>query len=363
MMRLDEGGLLEALHEGMFQQPLWHGFLERLQARTRALYTSLVFRAENEEAVTELHAGPPTPPHLDRLFDEKYSRDPLPYRRMREGRVYAMEELVESGGPALVAYRDDFLLPLGVRSIRSVRVAEPGGVDAWLSCAGDRAVGSAAGALLAALVPHLRIALRSFMTLERERARAGVTSAVFRRMNFGWVTLDSRCRIMDLTPDVERLLHRTQRLRRGRYDRLTPASPAIDRELTATVRRFAEEGEGKPRAINLSRDPWMDMLVAPAPDRTISAAARPAAIVYLRGDRSSQADRHEELVDLFGLLPSEARLAWAMAQGLSIAQAARELDLTVETARNYSKKIYAKTGARGQADLVRTILTGVLALA
>ena len=43
-------------------------------------------------------------------------------------------------------------------------------------------------------------------------------------------------------------------------------------------------------------------------------------------------------------------------------EAAEELGLTVETARNYSKKIYAKTDARGHADLVRVILSGVIAL-
>jgi len=48
---------------------------------------------------------------------------------------------------------------------------------------------------------------------------------------------------------------------------------------------------------------------------------------------------------------------------LSIVEAAEAHALTVETARYYSKKIYAKTGARGQVDLVRNILTGVLALA
>ncbi len=46
-----------------------------------------------------------------------------------------------------------------------------------------------------------------------------------------------------------------------------------------------------------------------------------------------------------------------------ITEAAQAHGLTVETARYYSKKIYAKTGARGQVDLVRNILTGVLALA
>jgi DNA-binding CsgD family transcriptional regulator len=89
----------------------------------------------------------------------------------------------------------------------------------------------------------------------------------------------------------------------------------------------------------------------------------PAVIAYLQGDSRSDADRHEQIAQLFGLLPSEARLALALSRGLTIAEAAEALGLTIETARNYSKKIYAKTGTRGQSDLVRLILTSVLALA
>ena len=48
---------------------------------------------------------------------------------------------------------------------------------------------------------------------------------------------------------------------------------------------------------------------------------------------------------------------------MSIDEAAGEVGLTIETARNYSKKIYAKAGARGQPELVRNILVSVLALA
>jgi DNA-binding CsgD family transcriptional regulator len=166
-----------------------------------------------------------------------------------------------------------------------------------------------------------------------------------------------------MDPHADRLLQRSSVLRRGKYDRLTPASPPIDRELSSLVRRFAERPDSSPRAINLSRDPWTDILVAPIQDRSISASSKPVAIAYLSGDRWSTADRCGQLVDLFGLLPSESRLAWAMAQGMSIAEAAEDLGITVETARNYSKKIYAKTGARGQSELVRNILTSVLALA
>jgi len=66
------------------------------------------------------------------------------------------------------------------------------------------------------------------------------------------------------------------------------------------------------------------------------------------------------LVDLFGLLPSEARLAAALAGGDSLAEAAVHLGLTIETARTYSKKVFAKTGTRGQTDLVHRILANGL---
>ena len=64
-----------------------------------------------------------------------------------------------------------------------------------------------------------------------------------------------------------------------------------------------------------------------------------------------------------GLSANEAALAHALSLGESLAEAGARLHLTVETARNYSKRIYAKTGARGQADLVRIVLTGLAPLA
>ena len=51
----------------------------------------------------------------------------------------------------------------------------------------------------------------------------------------------------------------------------------------------------------------------------------------------------------------EAELAMALSDGLSIAEAASSLGLSLETVRNYSKRLYAKLGVRGRTDLVRLI--------
>jgi DNA-binding CsgD family transcriptional regulator len=360
-MRIDDS-LLQALHRGTTESPLWQDFLKRLQASSGARFATLVFRPAGQEGAIALTEGAGLSKTETGLTPGLGERDPLPYHTMREGRVYALEDLLDPAIPAQEQFVRTQMHPLGLTSLRAVRVAEPGGLEAWLSCVGDRQLGAAAGALLLALAPHLRIALGNFAALERERFRSAITGEAFNRLKLGWLTLDAQCRIVAASENMEQMFQWGAVLRRGRYDRLVPASPATDRALTALVRGYATQGEGRPQAFNLSQDPWVDMLVTPVFDSDRLQKGSTAAIVYISGDRRSQADRRDQLVDLFGLLPSEARLAWLLAQATSISEAAEALGLSLETARNYSKKIYAKTGAKGQADLVRIVLTSVLAL-
>ena len=209
---------------------------------------------------------------------------------------------------------------------------------------------------------HLRVALRVLARLEQEKARASMTAGAFSHIDFGWIAVDRRCQIVDMDEQAQRFLSRSAALREGPYRRLIPSSPSIDRQLTSLVKSFAENPEARPRAVNLSQDPWIDILVSPVRVSSLSVGGGAVAVVYFRGDQSSSADRCQQLIDVFKLTQSEARFAWSIAQGISIADAAEKHGLTIETARNYSKKIYAKTGARGQVDFMRRVLTSVVAI-
>ena len=327
---LGETDLLVPLHSGMFEQPMWQTFLRRLRRVCAAEGATIALAGAGEDGDVLLHDG---------------AAPTIPDGAMREARVYAGEEL-GAADP----------------DIRAVRVGASD-VKLTLIVLGSLAPGAEIASLLSALVPHLRVALDVLSAIERERGRASASAEAFRRMNFGWIALDERCHIVELDAQAERLLERMGSLRRGPYDRLVPAQPATDRQLTELVKAMAQDRRHRPRAINISQDPWVDILVAPMRVAALAGGGRAVAAVYLRGDRTSSADRHEQLTDLFGLTPAEARLAWSLAQGMSIAEAASAHGLTTETARYYSKRIYAKTGARGHVDLVRNILTGVLALA
>ena len=179
-----------------------------------------------------------------------------------------------------------------------------------------------------------------------------------------------RKRILIVEDDVRNVYSLTRGLeprgalmRIARNGRLVATDPKTERTLSAAIKAIASSPAERPRALSVNADPWIEMLLAPVSRQGLGTAGTPVMIAYLQGDTQSESDRYEQIAELFGLLPSEARLALALSRGMTIAEAADSLGVTVETARNYSKKIYAKMGARGQSDLIRYILTSVLALA
>lgn len=361
--------LLEDLLDGLGEDPPWSGFLARLREGLAADYTSIVFRpipvGQPQSRVVHLFSGADWPPLIAAAYREGgYQDDPLPYFSLVEGRAYRLDELLTAGDPAHEDYRRRMLEPSGMNVMRFVRIETRGGINAWLTISRKKEeFPASADAVIAALVQALRSAIAARVALERERTSAAVANEAIRRMNFGWITLDGAGRILDADSHGARLLAGGAMLLRGRSGRLAARDPAVSREIAEAVRNPG----GRPRAIVLNREPWLDMLLVPAnvrpPALHPTAGPAPALVAYVHSDSWSSADRCEQLGELFDLIPCEARLALALSRGMSIAEAAGELGLTVESARTYSKRIYAKTGARGQADLVRFIHRSVLAIA
>jgi DNA-binding CsgD family transcriptional regulator len=65
----------------------------------------------------------------------------------------------------------------------------------------------------------------------------------------------------------------------------------------------------------------------------------------------------ERIRGLFGLTRAEASIAAELANGKSLYEIADLLEISRHTARNHLKRIFEKTGARRQADVVRLVLS------
>lgn len=334
LSRTDENELLTALHSGVVQDAPWRLFLQRLRARTDADLCRLVIRA----------AGSPQWAEADAVRARDGADFVAPdFEMLRPGRVYADAELEESGD----------------ERGRHIRLAWPEGGTLVLSLYRRREDFRARdAALLSALAPHLVIALRTQQEIEGARRRNRMAETVLADFMMAWIVLDARGRVLDCDPVGARLIEEGRMIRRAADGRLRCRLP----EAEALLEKAVAGPVCEPSAAWLDIDRPTQMVIAPPPACEGAILAPPHCLLLIRGQRQAALHGGRHLPALFRLTRSEAALAARIAEGETLADAAVGMGLTIETARNYSKRIFLKTSARGQADLVRILLTGVAML-
>lgn len=111
-------------------------------------------------------------------------------------------------------------------------------------------------------------------------------------------------------------------------------------------------GNGSPNSMTIFRDSsnWpIWVLVVPLESH--------CAAVLISDPERRCPPSNQVLSALFGLTPTESRLASLLAQGASLLEAASELDITPQSARAYLKVIFQKTGANRQNHLTYLLLS------
>jgi DNA-binding CsgD family transcriptional regulator len=135
-------------------------------------------------------------------------------------------------------------------------------------------------------------------------------------------------------------------------DKLRLPTP-VQRQLSQRMLSYVEGQNRVPLALNIGTN---QALLVPF------SGQGAAAILYVLTAKPTPEQAWPMLADIFGLTPNEARFAAELAGGQSIAQAGTALGFTLETARHYSKQLYAKLGAAGQVEVVRRIENSVYRL-
>lgn len=299
----------------------WHPFLSALAELTRAQGALLRIEAAG---LHEAHVGAPAP-----------LPPPETLRPLRRDRVYAQEEL---GTPA---------------PMRLIRLSPRPDAQAWLVLSHPlRDFRAVDAAQLDRLTVHLAQAVKTWLTLARDRAMAKESARLAAALGAGWLWLEATGRVVEADATARALLG-PRLAPSGRLDLGDPL-------LTRAFRRALDQavtGTETPGIVTLSRAPLTQLalhpgLKSPAPglDPLIRAGVRqapPAATLDVTA-----------LARSLDLNRSETALAVLLCDGLTLAEAAERLGWTLETARSASKRIYARSGTSGQSALIRRMLTG-----
>ncbi|KMS59651.1 response regulator [Novosphingobium barchaimii LL02] len=356
----DETDLLLPLVRGIGDTAQFSEFLERLRRRSDAEYVSIVMKQGDgpHAQISDFHAGRDLRAATREVDPfEMHALERLHYDRLRPGRVYSVAEFVDHD-PVFRAERMEKMRRLGIADERVVRLPQIDDTSAWLIMARAQPCTGADSALLSSLAPYVEAALRSYVTLEAHRIRASVSSQGMARSATAWMALDHEARLLAIDPRLDTWLRTNLGYTPRTGERLRELGVHAERELSAAAMLFAADDPPSPRAVVLHEHPRLEALLTATSDMPV-----PSMLALCRLPNARTAQSVERLARLFDLPPREAELAIALNEGQSIAEAAKTMGLTLETARNYSKRLYTKLGVRGQPELVRLVCDSVAVMA
>ncbi|WP_448586653.1 helix-turn-helix transcriptional regulator [Thermaurantiacus sp.] len=317
----DQIGPIRALLRAPREAAPFSAFLAGLAAAVRGTALLALERDRVWQAATA--GSPPARPVREFIFSELPRRDRFPRRRLRDGRVYAPDELLDPIDPADRAWREAFARA----DLRVVRSGTPAGATVLLALVRTgRPFAAVDAARLSELAPLVAEAADAVLAAEAERLDAAAGALALDRLGLSWTLFDADGRV-----------------RAGAH---VVVSRSLAESLRAGQDTIVKGGDGKP------------LLLVPLPE-----GGGMLAFQATEGEEPLAPIEPGVLGRLFGLALAEARFAAHLAAGIGIAEAGRRLGWRLETARHYSKRLYQKTGTRGEAAWVARARGGVLALA
>lgn len=199
------------------------------------------------------------------------------------------------------------------------------------------------------------------LRLRTQRRLKGMTTAL-NNTDVGILLVDAQGQVTFANDVAESLLAQHDGLRR-KGDALFGARLADTLRLQAALEHAISPDPhqiGKPISpvVALHRAagrPLLAAIVAAEGEHDVVGAS--AAVIYVVDPDQDLRTVVEPACKLYGLSPVETRLACLLANGTSLAESAKAMRVTEQTARSYLKQVFIKTDTNRQAELVRLMLT------
>ncbi len=362
--------LIAAIYEGPLEAVPWKGALDLLRRHLRASYVTLMLRPPSAELEPLMVNSAGDRPITREAEYNKHYYALDPFVDLPPDRVFTVNELIGDANWRESEFYKNFLKPLDILHALGADIRTEDGLECRLRVARphrEPAFSDNDKALCTAVLPHLKRAVRLRSQLELMDSERRLYAGTVDRMLVGTVTLDETGTVLNSNPVADEMLREGDGLRVVNGALRAEAS-AENRELQRLVKQaLNSEAGGRPAvvdAISITRKVSrgkLGVLVRSLPNNGSSKAKRrPSAALFIRdAERKSEASR-EMVRRLFDLTPAEASLALALANGLTLDEAADQVHIRKNTARAHLRAIFSKIGVTRQTTLVRLLLSSVI---
>lgn len=236
------------------------------------------------------------------------------------------------------------------------------------SLSSDRDFADDALIMLGLCLPHLVAVATLAGRMERERC---VSQSAFDALNIvqdGVIMIGGQGTVTHVNAAAEATLARGDRLRRWQNGILA-SDPSDDRKLQQTIQAARMTRLGSPThgwttdtsllpkvVLGKHRPGWpLVVTVLPAHQAILGGCDPRDIMLHLVDSANAFCLPPRVLRDEFGLTAREADLTCQLAQGSTLPESARVLEISAGTARQYLKIIFNKVGVNSQTELLRVV--------
>lgn len=361
--------LVATIYQGPLEPVPWKSALDLLRLHLRASYVTLMLRPPTaEREALMVNAAGDRPVNREGEYN-KYYYALDPFVDLPPDRVVTVEELIGETKWRESEFYKQFLKPLDILHALGADIRTEEGLECRFRVARSHReppFSESDKALCTVVLPHLKRAVRLHSQLELIDSERRLYAGTVDRMLVGTVILDETGRVLKSNLVADELLREADGMRLV-SGVLRADQAAENRELQRLVKQaLTGETDGKPavvEAISITRRSGrkLGVLIRSLPRTGWSEGKRRQSVALFIRDAGRKSEASREVVRrLFDLTPAEASLALALANGLTLDEAADGLSIRKNTARAHLRAIFAKIGVTRQTALVRVLLSSVI---
>jgi DNA-binding CsgD family transcriptional regulator len=359
--------LLATLYAAPLEPEMWQRFLEQVCDAAKISCGYIVASHATEGNTLLAGGGLNFDPAVLHLYNEHYgANDPYRAPMITKPRVglIAGEELVDHAAlvrselynEVLSRYDMEYMNMLSCRCDHEAVDA----LSLWRS-AKHGPMDAASSQLLEMLIPHVQTALKLRTKVVGCNASNVFSEAALDAMSIAALLVTDKRYVRHMNTLAVQCLKVGDGLRL--WDgRVVPTDSKYCAQFELLVAGAASmdsavRGGGMRISRKFAVAPPLHVTAAPIPHQNRIANGERLAVVFI-GDRlQSPKSRIGLMRQMYGLSPSEARVADLLMQGFDVREAAERLDGTLESTRFRVKRILAKTGTRRQSELMQLMLS------
>jgi DNA-binding CsgD family transcriptional regulator/PAS domain-containing protein len=214
------------------------------------------------------------------------------------------------------------------------------------------------------LLPHFERAFNFFIINRRTEEQTDLIAEAFDRLPQGVIVVACSGEMTFANRTAQEILDTKDGLYIDRDGKLRATARDSENALTNALNRAFDAADGlggKERTASVARSGGkrpLELLVTHVSTKLRLGADQNFAIIYVTDADATPGVDAERLVAMYGLTPSEAKIAVMLATGNDLASICKELEISSNTCRTHLKRIFSKTDTRRQGELVKLILSG-----